>query len=78
MTEAEEKLSEILDRLGPGLWLHVDGRALIGTFGLDGAVEAAQAFAKARQCCFIPNEGALDSGEIIGKFGRAYIKRAIG
>lgn len=78
MTEAEENLSEILDRLGPGLWLHVDGRVLTGTFGLDGAVKAAQAFAKAHQCYFIPNDGASESGEIFGKFGRAYIKGAIG
>jgi hypothetical protein len=69
MTEpALENLRSILDRLGPGAWLHVDDRWLSACFGEEGP-QAADRFAKAHHCSFIPD------GDVGGRFGRAYFKK---
>ena len=67
-------IGEILDRLGPGLWLHADNVTLRGLFkpeqsvGINGlTVQAAEEFAAKHDCTFrYENE--------YGVFGRAYFK----
>lgn len=71
MSDTIERLTTIVDCLGPGLWLLVDGRVMQSVF--DGSNEVAQDFANSRGALFVPVE-ATDSHGIAGKFGRAYAK----
>ena len=77
MRPRKDKLAqfgEILDRLGPGLWLHADNTILRGLFQPEGSVgingltiQAAEEIAARHDCTFrYENE--------CGVFGRAYFK----
>ena len=71
--ELQTHLGEILDRLGPGLWLEIDGRYLKAVFGPKNPMEDAHEFAANRHCCFIKFD-PCDSHDPVGKFSRAYSK----
>ena len=71
MEHPRDHIRNILDLLGPGLWLEMDKAAFPTFFGGDigresAKVEAAR-FAKDNRCCFI-SDGQT------AKFGRAYSK----
>ena len=69
--DAQANLQGILDRLGPGAWLAVDEIWMWCLFR-GGGVDAAKSFAESTGCCFV------DDGGGVGRFGRAYFKRASG
>ena len=80
--EVRAEVGAIIDRLGPGLRLEVDGRVLASMFcrrlppaPRDVIVKRAKEFAEARGAFFIPSD-LKDSHEIAGRFGRAYYKTA--
>lgn len=75
--EALAIVGEILDRLGPGMSLHVDDRWVAKMFDLDRskpkagqAIDAAQDFAKRHGCGF-----QFESETGTGVFFRAYSER---
>ncbi|MCH8347873.1 MAG: hypothetical protein IH901_05195 [Proteobacteria bacterium] len=65
---------EILDRLGPGLWLHVEHFILVAVFGSEATVKAAKKFAYDNECAFRYEPGQ-HYGDGFGVFGRAYSKK---
>ena len=71
-TIVQNQLTEILDKLGPGLRLEIDDLWLARAFGYDAAArQRAEEFAKDHHCGFIYN--ARTCG---GIFIRAYFKDA--
>ena len=68
--QARGNLKEILDRIGPGMWLNVDDRVLSAAFGLDATSDEATEFARRNQCAFRYKRGPAYGG--MGEFGRAY------
>ncbi len=65
---------EILDRLGPGLWLHVEHYILVTVFGSEATVKDAEKFAQDNDCAFRFEPGE-HYGDGFGVFGRAYSKK---
>lgn len=70
------RFSEMLDRLGPGLWLHVDDVNIKALFqpadsvGIDDlTIRTAEEFAAERDCAF-----RYERKNECGVFGRAYSK----
>lgn len=68
--QALDSLLEIVDRLGPNMWLVLDEVAVERYFGYGPAArDAITAFAKRSGCVLVRDDGAPEV-----KFGRAYYK----
>ena len=69
--EIQDRLKEILDRIGPGMSLGVDDRVLSAAFGNDTQSDEATEFARRDGCAFRYERGPAH-GDGMGEFGRAY------
>ena len=74
--QVQARLQDILDRIGPGMWLSVDDRFLVAAFGHESTSKKAEKFAHHNQCAFRFERGA-QRGDGTGLFGRAYTKKNV-